>query len=352
MGELAGVPMALLDVNRVSTLKEAISLLSSHPVDAVVLDLDLPDSRGIETVRNIRVNFEDIPIIVLFNDLSEPLLGAVCEEVGEDVFQKDEENHRLFWRAVLQIIKRERAQPVNGFSADAAAHLKPEFLSGISHELRAPIHSIIGFSKLLRDSQVALNASKCQTFADHILNNARHSLHIIDDLMDLFTIDAGKLHLVPELVDIKLLAEETIGDVREFALERDIRIVAKIDESMGAVYLDRGRFKQILSTYLSNAVRSSMQGGEVLVGILAARDRTFRLEVHGDGPSLTGGDLFTQFNLSECLAAHGGTGMGLLLTKRLVEAQGGRVGVESVSGAGTTFFAVLPLGDVAPPAIC
>jgi signal transduction histidine kinase len=298
-------------ISHAASLSAAIDLLSSgEKVDAIILDLNLPDSQGIETVRRVRILTQEAPIIAISGSTNEELRRLARDEGAEDLFGKQESNSRLFWRSVLQIMDRKRAQQrqfqvlldstpdgmvlvnasgrvryVNqaaidlfgrsreelineplGFSVvdeepaditiphadghrdcemrvvriewddepawlasirdvterrraaalqarsaelelenrrfELANRLKSEFLANMSHELRTPLNAIIGLSELLRDGVVSPTSPKHEVFLGHILSSGRHLLQLINDVLDLAKVEAGKLSFLPEPVSL------------------------------------------------------------------------------------------------------------------------------------------------------
>jgi PAS domain S-box-containing protein len=229
-----------------------------------------------------------------------------------------------------------------------ASRLKSEFLANMSHELRTPLNSIIGFTELLHDREIEPTSPQYMEFLSDILKSGRHLQRLINDVLDLAKVEAGKIELRPEVVDIKRLITEVAAVLRTVAASKRIQIQTEIAPEIGQASLDPGRFKQILYNYLSNALKFTPEGGTVKVQASSEPGGMFRVSVLDSGIGIAAADLgrlFVEFQQLEAGATkkHGGTGLGLALTKRLVEAQGGSVGVKSVLGQGSEFFAILPL---------
>jgi PAS domain S-box-containing protein len=229
-----------------------------------------------------------------------------------------------------------------------ANRLKSEFLANMSHELRTPLNAIIGFSELLHDGQVPAESPEHQEFLGDILTSGRHLLQLINDVLDLAKVEAGKLDFRPELVDLTKLVQEMISITRTTAATKRINVEAVVDPSLVDIVIDPGRFKQVAYNYLSNALKFTSENGRITLRCVPAdTDDMFRLEVEDTGVGIAPTDLgrlFVEFQQLEQGAAkrHQGTGLGLALSRRLVEAQGGTIGVHSVLGVGSTFHAVLP----------
>jgi signal transduction histidine kinase/CheY-like chemotaxis protein len=229
-----------------------------------------------------------------------------------------------------------------------ANRLKSEFLANMSHELRTPLNAIIGFAELLHDGQVEPGTPTFQEFLGDILTSGRHLLQLINDVLDLAKVEAGKLEFRPERVDVARLLSEVAAILRTIAASKQLKIETIVDPRVAQVVLDPARFKQVAYNYLSNALKFTPPGGSITARVSPEGQDAFRFEVTDTGIGIAPKDqarLFVEFQQLEGGAAkrHQGTGLGLALTRRLVEAQGGSVGVRSTAGEGSTFFAILPI---------
>ena len=258
---------------------------------------------------------------------------------------------KLITAAVRDITERkhleERMQHAN--------RLKSEFLANMSHELRTPLNAIIGFAEVMYDGEVEPGSPQCQEFLSHILTSSHHLLQLVNDILDLSKIEAGKMEFHPEPVEISQVVEEVVSMLGAIAAAKRISVETAIDVAVTSIVLDPARLKQVLYNYLSNALKFTPPGGRVTISAVLEDADRFRLEVEDTGSGIQPEDLdrlFVEFQqLDEQLTKkHSGTGLGLALTKRIVTAQGGSVGVRSVPGQGSVFHAVLPRStQVAPP---
>jgi PAS domain S-box-containing protein len=239
-----------------------------------------------------------------------------------------------------------------------ADRLKSEFLANMSHELRTPLNGIIGFAELMYDGRVGPVSPAHKEYLGDVLSSARHLLRLINNVLDLSKVESGHLEFRPEPVDVADVLGEICAVLRTLAARKRIRIESRIDQAVGRVVVDPGKLKQVLYNYLSNALNFTADGGRVTVRVTPEDAGTFRLAVEDTGVGIRPeevGRLFVAFQQLDAgiRKKHQGTGLGLALTKRLVESQGGRVGVASTPGRGSTFFAVLPRaatpGTVAAP---
>jgi signal transduction histidine kinase len=247
----------------------------------------------------------------------------------------------------------------------AADRSKNQFLANMSHELRTPLNSIIGFSSVLLESARSTLPPRFYKFLENIHTAGTHLLALINDILDLSKIEAGKMELRADVFDL----HETIAAVERvmkgFASEASVRIVSEIDPSLPLVRLDEGRLKQILFNLLSNAVKFSPQGGTVAIRIRPVRHEdsplaldTVRIDVVDHGIGIPADELqriFVEFYQTEDgrRARRGGTGLGLSLTRNFVELHHGTIEVQSTPGAGSTFTLYLPtdydVARTAPP---
>ena len=279
-----------------------------------------------------------------------------ADELDARVNERTAELHAANERLQHEIAERRRAQA----EADRASRLKSEFLANMSHELRTPLNAILGFTQLIHDGAVAPESPQFTEFLGDILASGHHLLQLINDVLDLSKVEAGKLEFHPEPVDLGVLVAELLAIMRTTAASKSIVIANEVAPDMPAVVIDAARLKQILYNYVSNALKFTEPGGRVVVRANLADDGSrFRLDVEDTGIGIAPEDferLFVEFQQLDAGVAkkHAGTGLGLALCKRLAEAQGGTVGVSSVPGKGSTFYALLPMsaGSVIAPLPC
>jgi PAS domain S-box-containing protein len=231
-------------------------------------------------------------------------------------------------------------------TARSATLAKSRFLASVSHELRTPLNGIIGFSELLYDGKLGPIPENQVDVLGDILSSSRHLLQLINDVLDLSKVEAGRMEFHPERCLIETLALEVRDVIRPLAEKKELHLALEVAPSLTAS-IDPGRFKQVLYNYLSNAVKFTGAGGSVTLRIAPEGEKMFRVEVEDSGIGIGADEvprLFQEFaQLPNSRQAEQGTGLGLALTRHMVEAQGGSVGVESEPGRGSIFSAVLPL---------
>ena len=230
-------------------------------------------------------------------------------------------------------------------TARQASATKGRFLATMSHELRTPLNGIIGLSELIFDGVAGPVSAEQQEYLADVLASSKHLLQLVNEVLDLAKVEAGKIDFVREPVKIEALLREVCDVLRILAVEKSVSIGLETGD-IDTVMTDPARLKQVAYNYLSNAIKFAPTGGAVLVRASWEGGSAFRIEVEDSGPGIQEADisrLFTDFQQLDQTHAGLGTGLGLALTKRIVESQGGTVGVRSNPGKGSVFFAVLPV---------
>jgi signal transduction histidine kinase len=237
----------------------------------------------------------------------------------------------------------------------AADRSKNQFLANMSHELRTPLNSIIGFSSVLIDATRGLLQPRMHRFLENIHAAGNHLLELINDILDLSKIEAGKMELRADMFDLRETFAAVERVMKGFAADARVQIISTIDPNVPQVRLDEGRLKQILFNLLSNAVKFSSHGGIVAVtcrlvpkGDSPLAVDTVRIDVADQGIGIASDELqriFVEFYQTDegRRARRGGTGLGLSLTRNFVELHHGRIDVQSKPASGSTFTLYLPV---------
>ena len=232
--------------------------------------------------------------------------------------------------------------------AEAANRAKSEFLANMSHELRTPLNAIIGFSEIIAHELFGpLGNEKYLDYMKDIHQSSLHLLSIINDVLDMSKIEAGKLELSREPLNVRSLIGEVIRMVRERAESRGIRLVTTLADENLKIWADERAMKQIFLNLLSNAIKFSREGGEVCIRIAANRPNLAIVEFEDHGIGMNEEELeralqpFGQAKPSTT-RNYGGTGLGLPITKGLIEAHGGKLAIESRAGQGTIARIAVP----------
>jgi CheY-like chemotaxis protein/anti-sigma regulatory factor (Ser/Thr protein kinase) len=226
----------------------------------------------------------------------------------------------------------------------AASHAKSDFLASMSHELRTPLSAILGFSDLMRNEpRDGENATVPADWIEHVHRGGQHLLSLVNDVLDLAKVEAGRMELRMETFDLSIAVAELVNGTQPLADRKHLTV--KTDVPSMTVVADRGRMRQILYNLVSNAIKFTPDGGTI--SIRAEDIRTgVRLSVTDTGIGIAPEDLPTIFDefhqVGRAVEREGGTGLGLALVQRLIDAHGGRVDVDSTLGRGTTFTLTLP----------
>jgi PAS domain S-box-containing protein len=225
---------------------------------------------------------------------------------------------------------------------------KNEFLAVMSHELRTPLNAIIGFSDLLKNKGAGELNEKQKRYADNVYSSGKQLILIIDDILDMSKIDAGKIEIIRESISVPVTIDEALTLIKEISSKRNVLIKMDFDPLLDFIEADKQRFKQILFNLLSNAIKfSKPEGGTVTIRTKKEGDMAkFSLSDTGIGIKEEDmGKLFAEFGqVSYGISRkYGGTGLGLAISKKLVELHSGKITVESRYGEGSTFSFTLPL---------
>jgi len=252
-------------------------------------------------------------------------------------------------RDVTEMKQREEALLRAKLMAEEANRFKGEFLANMSHELRTPLNAIIGFSDIMRSETFGkLGSDRYVEYAKDILDSSRHLLGIINDILDISKVDAGKLQLYEEEVDLRQEVRDAIRLFSEHAVDVGLKFKIDLPESPPPLWADRRKIKQILLNLLSNAIKFTLPGGEVRVASdVDPATGDLRLIVSDSGIGIAQKDIdkvFSVFGQAESSLSrrYEGTGLGLPLSVALVELHGGKLALESTVGVGTKITIHLP----------
>ena len=252
------------------------------------------------------------------------------------------ENARLF---------REIAD--KGRELEVASRHKSEFLANMSHELRTPLNAILGFSEVLAERMFGEVNEKQAEYLQDILASGRHLLSLINDILDLSKVEAGRLELELGRFHVPTTLDNALILVRERATRHGITLTQRVDPGVGDIVADERKVKQVLLNLLSNAVKFTPEGGRVGVTATGAAD-DITIAVSDTGIGIAPEDqatIFEEFRQvgRDDARKQEGTGLGLTLAKKFVELHGGRIWVQSEVGQGSTFSFTLPIRLEVPP---
>ncbi len=229
-----------------------------------------------------------------------------------------------------------------------ASRTKSEFLANMSHELRTPLNSIIGFSELLKQNTNGELNGKHNHYVDNILTSGKFLLNLINDILDLSKVEAGKIELVIENIYFPQILDDTLNLIKEKAMHHNVLFKKELDPALQSIEADPQRVKQVFFNLLNNAVKFSKPEGGTITIATKKDGNMARISVSDTGIGIKEEDMNKLFRAFEQLDSgitkkYGGSGLGLAISKKLVELHGGNIWVESRYGEGSTFYFTIPI---------
>jgi signal transduction histidine kinase len=348
-------------VRIVNSGEKALRIATSDaPPDLILLDIMMPEMDGYEVCQHLKADPKtiDIPVIFLtakaaLEDETKGLeLGAVdyiTKPVSPPIVLARVKNH-LALKNMSDFLRDKNS------ILEEAGRMKSEFLANMSHELRTPLNAIIGFSEVLRDGLLGELAPQQKEYVADIFSSGSHLLSLINDILDLSKVEAGKMTLELDALSVASLIQASLQVVREKATAHHLRLTTNIPTDLDEVWLDERKLKQILYNLLSNAVKFTPEGGEVHIAAHCVERSTdaqdafthyLEIAVSDTGIGISAENQarlfqpFTQID-SKLARRYNGTGLGLAMVKRLAELHGGSVALYSVPEQGSTFTVWLP----------
>jgi signal transduction histidine kinase/ActR/RegA family two-component response regulator len=347
-------PADISDPQELIARAKALSVELATPITPGFEALVFKASREIEDIYEltyIRKDGSRFPAVVsvtALRDAQDVIIGYLLIGTDNTARQLVEAE-----RALLdQALQDKNAELENAkFVAEKANLAKSEFLSSMSHELRTPLSAILGFAQLMESGSPPLTASQKRSI-DQILQGGWYLLQLINEILDLALIESGKLSLSLEPISLAEVMQECKDMIEQQALKRGISVAFPQFDIPCFVKADRTRVKQVFINLLSNAIKYNRAHGTVVVEYITSIPGRIRVCVKDSGEGMSAdqlAQLFQPFNrLGQEAGAEEGTGIGLVMTKRLIEMMGGIIGAESTVGAGSVFWIELELTSERP----
>lgn len=360
-------PADISDPEEVIARARELSVELATPITPGFEALVFKASRGIEDIYEltyIRKDGSRFPAVVsvtALRDAADTIIGYLLIGTDNTARKQIEDERKLF----EQTLQNKNAE------LEAASRLKSEFLANMSHELRTPLNAIMGFSEVLRDGMVGKLSEQQELLAVRIFSSGQHLLALINDILDLSKVEAGKMTLDLETVPIPALLGSSLSIIKEKAASRRVRLEMDASPGLGSAQMDPRKVRQIVYNLLSNAVKFSDEGGQVTLRarrvprqdagrlscgrtgrVFPLDDSAFQefleISVTDNGIGISAESLallfvpFTQIDRGLARRFEG-TGLGLVLVKQLAELHGGACAVDSSTGEGSCFTVWLPL---------
>jgi signal transduction histidine kinase len=330
-------------------LSEGLEKLRSQPFDVLLLDLDLPDSKGNETVKTVISKAPGVPILILSGSDNEPLALKAVRAGAQDYIVKGRMDSHALTRAMHHAIERHQVITALRETRQKQLDFKDKFLSHVSHELRSPLACIHQFTEVILEGLAGPVSDKEREYLQSILRNAKQLNNLINDLLDGASASVGKLTIEPARVDATDLMQQVALMLRPKAKARGVELATAIGNHIPFVKADWSRLQQIFINLVENAIRFTDVGGEITLRatIFVEDPRFVEFSVADTGKGIDPENLEQIFDrlYQEQTAAsnHRGLGLGLAICKELVEQHGGRIWATSKLGKGSVFNFTLPV---------
>ncbi|BAZ51158.1 response regulator receiver sensor signal transduction histidine kinase [Nostoc sp. NIES-4103] len=370
----AGVCMELSEV---SNGHDALSALRNTTYDCVFLDYRLPDQDGLTLIQKLRSWEIKVPLVVLTAQGDEEIAVALMKAGATDYLSKSRVSsatlaqilrnairvHRAEMQAALanqqlresheqlirknQELERQRQQiQLQNLKLLEATRLKSQFLATMSHELRTPMNAIIGFSQILLRPKFAQLTHQQADMVERILNNGKHLLMLLNEVLDFSKLEAGRLELKPEFFDLTKVINTTVAEMRSLAEAKKLSLLVQIDIQNPILFNDSVRIRQILVNLLSNAIKFT-ESGSIWLEAREIPGNRIAIAVRDTGIGIAPKDfkhIFEAFRqVDQSLTRkYPGTGLGLAIIDSLVRMMDGKIFVESQLGAGSMFRIEIP----------
>jgi signal transduction histidine kinase len=339
-----------MNVHCADRLSAGLDDLHREPPAVVLLDLNLPDSRGAETFRRVLNKAPGVPVVVLSGQDDQELAAKAVHQGVQDYLVKGEFDSRQLARALRYAIERQALLTSLDISRQQQLRFKNEFLSHVSHELRTPLTCIYQFVSLMLDGLAGPITPQQQEHLTTALKSANQLRCMISDLLEATRAESGKIRIEPQCIVIGEVVHQALAMLRATAQEKKVGLEIGIDSRIPLVYADSDRILQVLINLIDNAIKFTSAEGSVMVKAqLVEADAEFvyisvadsGCGIAADAKNLIFERLYQDPNSID--DRRKGLGLGLYIAKEIVQLHSGRIWVESEPGQGSVFTFTLPL---------
>jgi signal transduction histidine kinase len=337
------------------TLKAAQAELASGDFDAVLLDLNLPDSSGLDTLHSMIEAYELPTVVITSNDDRNTAAAAILAG-ADDYLVKGPLDAKMLAQTLSHTVERHRFRSklkqmaeqlrLKNARLEQLDQEKNHMLGMAAHDIRNPLGIILGYAKFLQADAGPLLSSDHRAFLDAITQSSEFVLGLVEQLLDISTIESGKLIIERSSVDLVQLVTNHVELIGVLAARKNIQISLDAPAESVIVNVDASKIEQVLSNLTGNAIKFSAPGTAILVRVTPTPTR-IEFSVQDEGPGIPRNEysrLFRPFSTTSVRATGGerSTGLGLAIARRIVEGHGGEITVESQVGKGSTFRVSLP----------
>ncbi|MEH2145737.1 ATP-binding response regulator [Nostoc sp.] len=370
----AGVQMELFEV---SDGNNAFSALNTTAYDCVFFDYRLPDQHGLTFIQQLRSSKIKVPSVVLTAQGGEQIAMQLIKAGATEYLSKSKispeilaqvlrsairiywaetqaalanqqlrESHEQLLRKNQELERQQQQIQMQNFKLLEVSQLKSHFLATMSHELRTPMNAIIGFSQILFRSKFGQLSYQQADMVERILNNGKHLLMLVNEVLDFSKLEAGRLDLKAEIFDVSKVINLAVGEMRSLADAKNLSLLVQTDLQNTLVFNDPVRIKQILINLLSNAIKFT-ESGEIWVEVKELPASRVTIVVRDTGIGIAPRDfkrIFEAFRQVDqtITRKYPGTGLGLAIIDSLVRMMGGKIFLDSKLGSGSMFKIELP----------
>ncbi|WP_016950820.1 hybrid sensor histidine kinase/response regulator [Anabaena sp. PCC 7108] len=373
-----------IELHEVSEINKALIALRSSKFDCILINNCLTDQDGLNSIHKLHSSEIKVPLVIISDQGNEQIAVELIKAGATDYIPKSKLSSETLVQTLRSAIRLYRAETeaasanqklkesyeqllhqnqelekqrqqiqLQNLKLLEASRLKSQFLATISHELRTPMNAIIGFSQILLRPKFAQLTNQQTDMVERILNNGKHLLMLLNEVLDFSKLESGNLEIKPEIFDLSTIVNKTVEEIRSLAEAKKLSLELKIDLQNKLIFNDPVRVHQILINLLSNAVKFTENGG-ICVKVKETPGNQVTISIEDTGIGISPGDfehIFEAFRQVDqgISRKYPGTGLGLAIIDSLVKTMGGKIFLESQLDVGSIFTIELPRKVILSP---